>query len=166
MLRVLVAHFPNDFIFKGGTSLSKGYGIVERFSEDVDVLVLPGDRERGAVDKLMKAIGETAAAGVGGQASAWTIPYSPVSRVSRTFADKLMTRTRGVSTAGPSCRMQELRPRRGSQLAGLLADTPLKSPLVISCHHLSSAIGDETMAPIVDVTATQRRAPWPRCSAS
>ncbi|MGH2696612.1 MAG: nucleotidyl transferase AbiEii/AbiGii toxin family protein [Actinomycetota bacterium] len=69
VLRVLVATFPEDFIFKGGTSLSKGYGIVERFSEDIDVLVLPGNRGRGAVDKLMKAMGEAAAAGVQGEAS-------------------------------------------------------------------------------------------------
>jgi hypothetical protein len=69
VLRALVATFPDDFIFKGGTSLSKGYGVVERFSEDIDVLVLPGDRGRGAVDKLMKAMGEVAAAGVGGEAT-------------------------------------------------------------------------------------------------
>ncbi len=69
VLRSLAATFPDDFIFKGGTSLSKGYGIVERFSEDVDVLVLPGDRGRGAADKLMKAMGEAAATGVGGQAT-------------------------------------------------------------------------------------------------
>lgn len=69
VLRVLVANFPDDFIFKGGTSLSKGYGIVERFSEDIDVLVLPGERGRGAVDKLMKAMSDAAATGIGGQAS-------------------------------------------------------------------------------------------------
>ena len=69
VLGVLVATFPDDFIFKGGTSLSKGYGIVERFSDDIDVLVLPRDRGRGAVDRLMKAMGEAAAAGVGGEAS-------------------------------------------------------------------------------------------------
>ena len=68
VLRVLVAEFRDDFIFKGGTSLSKGFGIVERFSEDIDLLVLPHGRGRGAVDKLMKAMGDTAAAGVGGEA--------------------------------------------------------------------------------------------------
>lgn len=68
VLRVLATSFPDDFIFKGGTSLSKGYSIVERFSEDIDVLVLPGDRGRGTVDKLMKAMGEAAAAGVTGEA--------------------------------------------------------------------------------------------------
>ena len=54
VLRVLVTEFPDDFIFKGGTSLSKCFRIVERFSEDIDVLVLPGDRGRGSVDRLMK----------------------------------------------------------------------------------------------------------------
>ena len=70
VLRVLGAEHRDDFIFKGGTSLSKAFGIVERFSEDIDVLVLPGDRGRGAVDKLIKAIGAAAAAGIGGEATA------------------------------------------------------------------------------------------------
>lgn len=26
------------FVFKGGTSLSKGWGLIERFSEDIDLL--------------------------------------------------------------------------------------------------------------------------------
>lgn len=30
-----------DFDMKGGTSLSKGYGIIERFSEDIDIKVTP-----------------------------------------------------------------------------------------------------------------------------
>ncbi|MGH9087474.1 MAG: nucleotidyl transferase AbiEii/AbiGii toxin family protein [Acidimicrobiales bacterium] len=70
ILRILVRDFGADFIFKGGTSLSKAYRIVERFSEDVDVLVLPGERGRGTTDKLMKAMGDAAANGVGGAATA------------------------------------------------------------------------------------------------
>ncbi|MEE9391803.1 MAG: nucleotidyl transferase AbiEii/AbiGii toxin family protein [Planctomycetota bacterium] len=31
-----------DIWFKGGTSLSKGFGIIQRFSEDLDLLILPG----------------------------------------------------------------------------------------------------------------------------
>jgi predicted nucleotidyltransferase component of viral defense system len=30
---------PSIFVFKGGTSLSKVYGIIERFSEDIDVTI-------------------------------------------------------------------------------------------------------------------------------
>jgi hypothetical protein len=42
---------------------------VERFSEDVDVLVLPGGRGRGATDKLMEEMGDTVASGIRGTAS-------------------------------------------------------------------------------------------------
>lgn len=66
VLRVITASFSGEFVFKGGTSLSKGYRIVERFSEDVDILVLPGDRGRGATDTLMKKMAALAAAGVDG----------------------------------------------------------------------------------------------------
>jgi Nucleotidyl transferase AbiEii toxin, Type IV TA system len=41
VLRTLSARYPHGFTLKGGTSLSKGYGIIERFSEDVDILVRP-----------------------------------------------------------------------------------------------------------------------------
>lgn len=69
ILDALARDFTNDFIFKGGTSLSKGYRIVERFSEDIDILVLPGTRGRGKTDKLMKEMGATAASGIDGEAS-------------------------------------------------------------------------------------------------
>ncbi len=69
VLRVLSRDFDGDFVFKGGTSLSKGYRLVQRFSEDIDVLVVPGKRGRGATDKLMKEMADTAATGVGGSAT-------------------------------------------------------------------------------------------------
>jgi hypothetical protein len=31
------AAFDNDLVFKGGTSLSKAYGVIRRFSEDIDI---------------------------------------------------------------------------------------------------------------------------------
>ncbi len=31
-----------DIWFKGGTSLSKGFGVIQRFSEDLDLVILPG----------------------------------------------------------------------------------------------------------------------------
>ena len=70
VLRVLARDFGAAFVFKGGTTLSKGYHIVESFSEDIDVLVLPAGRGRGATDKLMKDLGEAAAEGIGGTATA------------------------------------------------------------------------------------------------
>jgi len=41
VLRALHLVFPGQFLLKGGTSLSKGYGIIDRFSEDIDILVVP-----------------------------------------------------------------------------------------------------------------------------
>lgn len=60
-LRVLADEFPDDFVFKGGTSLSKSYGLIERFSEDVDLLIVTGTRGKGAVDRLMKEMGTAVA---------------------------------------------------------------------------------------------------------
>lgn len=50
--------FPVRTIFKGGTSLSRIYGLIERFSEDVDLLVgFPDvDSSTGAKDRVLKAI--------------------------------------------------------------------------------------------------------------
>lgn len=39
-LRVLSSRYSGHFTFKGGTSLSKGYRLIERFSEDIDILVV------------------------------------------------------------------------------------------------------------------------------
>jgi Nucleotidyl transferase AbiEii toxin, Type IV TA system len=68
VLRTLEHEFAEDFVFKGGTSLSKGYGILERFSDDLDILILQGDRSKGATDRLMKSMGQAAAAMAQGQA--------------------------------------------------------------------------------------------------
>ena len=57
-----------QFLLKGGTSLSKGYGLIDRFSEDIDLLLLPGqsDRHDGAVERLLGDIGQTIEATVDG----------------------------------------------------------------------------------------------------
>ena len=53
-----------EIVFKGGTSLSKAFGLVERFSEDIDLLVvIPGSLGTGAADSKLKAL-------VGGAATA------------------------------------------------------------------------------------------------
>lgn len=66
VLRTLAHDFPSDFIFKGGTSLSKGYHLIQRFSDDIDLLILPRGRGRNAVDRLMKTMSEHATAMTGG----------------------------------------------------------------------------------------------------
>ena len=57
VLRELHVRYPGGFVFKGGTSLSKGYGLIDRFSEDVDILVLPAkDDSARAREKLLASI--------------------------------------------------------------------------------------------------------------
>ena len=51
-LRIIAATVGEKTIFKGGTSLSKGWNLIRRFSEDIDVFLDPcgvrsGDREAG-----------------------------------------------------------------------------------------------------------------------
>lgn len=55
VLRVVARGRPDArFIFKGGTSLSKGYGLIKRMSEDVDILVIAADA--AASNKVRSAI--------------------------------------------------------------------------------------------------------------
>ena len=41
-------------VFKGGTSLSKAHRLIERFSEDVDLIVVLPDNGKGARDTKLK----------------------------------------------------------------------------------------------------------------
>lgn len=43
-------------LFKGGTSLSKGYGLIQRFSEDIDVTVFRDDLEEPASVEELEAL--------------------------------------------------------------------------------------------------------------
>ncbi|MDQ2839261.1 MAG: nucleotidyl transferase AbiEii/AbiGii toxin family protein [Actinomycetota bacterium] len=63
---------PVQTIFKGGTSLSRAYGLIERFSEDVDLLVAFPTVELsiGARDKALKAIRDAVAAHLGAEFTA------------------------------------------------------------------------------------------------
>lgn len=53
--------FADKLIFKGGTSLSKVWGVIKRFSEDIDLAVdrslfdLEGDLTKKKIKKLRKA---------------------------------------------------------------------------------------------------------------
>jgi hypothetical protein len=40
-LRIIASTFPGKIIFKGGTSLAKGWNLIERFSEDIDIFLDP-----------------------------------------------------------------------------------------------------------------------------
>lgn len=59
-LRILAAELGEWVIFKGGTSLSKGWGLIQRFSEDLDLFVNPV-REAGrlssrGIDRELKRV--------------------------------------------------------------------------------------------------------------
>jgi predicted nucleotidyltransferase component of viral defense system len=62
-LRILAGQYPdepNRVIFKGGTSLSKGWNLIERFSEDIDIFLNPEASEpkwgENKIDKNLKTI--------------------------------------------------------------------------------------------------------------
>lgn len=99
VLRTLGRDFAEDFVFKGGTSLSKGYGILERFSDDLDVLVLPGDRGKGATDRLMKSMGEAAATAAEGQAERYGGSETGVHRAYRVTYRATYRPTDAVATS-------------------------------------------------------------------
>ena len=40
-LRLIAAVAPDKIIFKGGTSLAKGWNLIQRFSEDIDIFLDP-----------------------------------------------------------------------------------------------------------------------------
>lgn len=63
-LRAITTGFPGQVVFKGGTSLEK-LRLIQRFSEDLDLLVI-GDYESGrAGERALKAMLQTAAAATG-----------------------------------------------------------------------------------------------------
>jgi hypothetical protein len=69
LLRAVVAESTRAAalaVFKGGTSLSKGYRIVERFSEDVDILLVPApELGQEARHRILRGICRAAAAHFG-----------------------------------------------------------------------------------------------------
>ena len=46
-------------LFKGGTSLSKGYGLIERFSEDIDITVFREDIGQAATVEELESLSGT-----------------------------------------------------------------------------------------------------------
>ncbi len=47
------SEFKDEFIFKGGTSLSKAFKLIKRFSEDVDLLFIDiGKKKRTRLEKI------------------------------------------------------------------------------------------------------------------
>jgi predicted nucleotidyltransferase component of viral defense system len=47
LCRLARSKYVNESVFKGGTSLSKGYNLIERFSEDVDIAIINDKAKTG-----------------------------------------------------------------------------------------------------------------------
>jgi hypothetical protein len=62
ILRIVEHQLPGRVMFKGGTSLSKGWGLINRFSEDIDLFVDPQKFEpragKNRVDRILKQLTE------------------------------------------------------------------------------------------------------------
>jgi hypothetical protein len=62
ILRIIAEHLGDKAMFKGGTSLSKGWGLISRFSEDIDLFVNPDGFDarpgKNKMDKILKQLAE------------------------------------------------------------------------------------------------------------
>lgn len=64
-LRIVAAAVGDKIIFKGGTSLSKGWNLIQRFSEDIDIFLDPRAFEpplgRNGINRELKALRDAVA---------------------------------------------------------------------------------------------------------
>lgn len=62
-LRIIEQEAGSQVIFKGGTSLSKGWGLIQRFSEDIDIFLDPTAFDpplgKEAIDRELKKLRQT-----------------------------------------------------------------------------------------------------------
>ena len=56
--RLSESNLTTHIVWKGGTSLSKGYGIIDRFSSDIDVAVIAGDMSGNKIKNLLSTATE------------------------------------------------------------------------------------------------------------
>jgi len=66
VLRIIAATAGDKVIFKGGTSLSKGWNLIQRFSEDIDIFLDPLAFEppltKRGIDRELKSLRDAVAA--------------------------------------------------------------------------------------------------------
>ena len=57
LFRLSKSDYTDQVVFKGGTSLSKGFDLIERFSEDMDIAVINEEIDSGnQLEKLSRTI--------------------------------------------------------------------------------------------------------------
>jgi hypothetical protein len=128
VLRLLSEQMPSQFVFKGGTSLSKAYALIDRFSEDIDLLVLPDPDTDEQVDLVLDEMTALAVEALGPGATHTILESVPGN--SRRVNMGLPLRTRKASTVSKSIQLEP--GRRGGPLPSevrtigpLLADLDL-----------------------------------------
>jgi len=137
-------------VFKGGTSLSKSFSLIERFSEDVDVLVVLAPQETtGARDRILKGIVGGAATATGIEPAGVVNATSKGSKRGARFHYRLGAEAAlGGLTAGV---LLELGSRGGG-----LPSTPLHVRSLIAEHASDQVAG----APEADPVLIRVLAPW------
>jgi hypothetical protein len=110
VLRLLSERMPSKFLFKGGTSLSKAYALIDRFSEDIDLLVLPSPDTDEQVELVLDEM--TALEALGPGATSTNLHSVPGS--SRRVNLGLPLRTLKASTVSKSIQLEP--GRRGGPL--------------------------------------------------
>jgi hypothetical protein len=139
-----------EVVFKGGTSLSKAFSLIERFSEDVDVLVvLPPQETTGARDRILKGIVAGGASATGIEAVGVANATSKGSKRGARFHYRPETEAAlGGLTAGVFLEL-------GSRGGGL-PSTPLHVKSLVAEHAFDRMAG----APEVDPVLIRVLAPW------
>jgi hypothetical protein len=119
-------------IFKGGTSLSRVYGLIERFSEDIDLLVVFPDvgAGNGAKDKVLKRLRDAVTAHLGLPSEA-VVPKEATTGVKRNVSYLYPARATASLAAGDAIKegvLLEMGTRGGTfptqhhQIRSLIAD--------------------------------------------
>ena len=54
--RLSRSEYANCFVFKGGTSLSKGYHLIDRFSEDIDIAMIKEELSGNAIKSKLRSV--------------------------------------------------------------------------------------------------------------
>ena len=89
-LRIVATSYPNQVVFKGGTSLSKGWKLINRFSEDLDLFLDPNAFDpplsSNQTDKTLKTIEQAV-----GKYPA--VKFLPHTKLSRSRSEKGISRT-------------------------------------------------------------------------
>lgn len=143
-------HLGVEVVFKGGTSLSKAFSLIERFSEDVDVLVVLSPQDStGARDRTLRDL-------VAGAADATTLePVSVPGATSKGVKRGARFHYRPEATASVGGLTAGVFLELGSR-GGALPATPLPVSSLLALHAADQIAG----APEAEPVLVRVLAPW------